>query len=45
MLWKRIFGNSLFNAFEGGITSKGGGKGSLLQVFFGLQVTGVYYKL
>lgn len=44
-LWKRIFGNSFFNAFAGGLTSKGGGEGLLLHVFFCLQVTGVYYKL
>ena len=43
-------GNSFFNAFAGGLTSKGGGGGGgggglLLDVFFCLQVTGVYYKL
>ena len=44
-------GNSFFNAFAGGLTSKGGGGGGggggalLLHVSFCLQVTGVYYKL
>lgn len=46
-------GNSFFNAFAGGLTSKGGGVGVgggwgralLLHASFWLQVTGVYYKL